>query len=667
MTYRYIDIETYCNLDLTAVGLKNYIEHYSFEITLIGWVDVDQNTTMTMKEIENQFKQINTDKSNDWKEQFIEGFNNPDMIIVCHNVPFEKAAFEKVLNVKLDINKFRCTMTKCYQVGLPGALGKVSKALNLSYAKKDNTILLNYFAKPCRPTKVNFGRIRNLWHHDNYKWEEYCEYNKYDVLAMIELDTKVLCHFDVPQIEYDLWKLDHKLNSKGINVDVKLISSAVYYVLVNESKTKEKMELLTGLENPNSTTQLKTWLSMKCPEMAITSINKENIKIIYDNTHDAKVREVIQCRQILAKTSIKKYIAIDKIHREGKLYNLLQFAATGTGRWAGRAFQVHNLPKNKLGGNLDQIRNSYKNKTRPFTNDLSFELSQLLRTVIIPENDKTLLVCDYSSIEARVAAWVAGEQWVIDVFKNDGKIYEAMAAKMFGKDIEEITKDERADGKVAVLAGGYGGGYKAFQQFAPDWDDDKAKIMVDYFRDNNPNIVNVWSRIEKAAKYTIKNNATTRVNGLITFRMFKGCLLIGLPSGRNLHYVRARLRTETKENTVSRSGKLYTYEDIIFEHVNPLSKTWDVSNTYGGKLFENIVQAIARDILANALLTLDQKGHDILFHVHDEIITQIDNDCDENLEIAILKTRMCKLPDWADGLPINADGYACKYYMKEED
>lgn len=666
MTDRYIDIETYCILDITKVGLKNYIEHYSFEITLIGWVDVDQNSTMTMKEIEDNFKQIEDFKSNEWKEYFIAGFNNPDINIVCHNVPFEKSAFEKVLNIKIDIEKFRCTMTKCYQVGLPGALGKVSKALNLTYDKKENTILLNYFSKPCKPTKSNFGRLRNLY-HDTSKWQEFCNYNKFDVLCMVELDKKVLCHFDIPQIERDLWKLDYKLNSKGVNVDVMLISSAVDYVLANEIMTKEKMELLTGLQNPNSTTQLKSWFVSKCPELRIISIDKEHIKHLYDNTHDAKVREVIQCRQILSKTSTKKYITLDKIHHEGKLYYLLQFAATGTGRWAGRAFQPHNLPKNKLGGNIDQIRNSYKNKTRPFSELLPFELSQLLRTVIIPDANKKLLVCDYSSIEARVAAWVAKEEWVIEVFKGDGKIYEAMAAKMFGKNIEEVTKDERADGKVAVLAGGYGGGYRAFQKFAPDWDEDKAKIMVDYFRDNNPNIVNIWSRIEKAAKYTITNNATTRVNGMITFKMLKGCLLIVLPSGRTLNYVRAKIRTEVRENTVSRSGKLYSYEDITFEHVSPERKLWGISTTYGGKLFENIVQAIARDILANALLYLDKKGHDILFHVHDEIITQISNNCDENLEIAILESQMCKLPEWAYGLPLDAEGYACKYYMKEED
>jgi DNA polymerase bacteriophage-type len=674
MIYRFLDIETYCNLDLTIVGRKNYMEHPSFEINLIGWVDLLETELQdfSMKEIENEFEQIEDLK--DWKQFLIDGFNNPNITLVAHNAAFEIAAFEKVLNIAIDLNRVLCTMVKCYQTGLPGALDKASKVLKLEYAKLPGKTLIKYFASPCRATKTNGGRIRNMPSDNPSKWDEYKFYNKYDVLATVELYKKVLLNFPQPDIEHKLYMLDRKINNKGLRIDTQLVHNAVDYVLENEKICNDRLVELTGLSNPNSTTQMTSWLKKYCPDQVITSIDKDRIKIIAEESKSTTVKEVIKLKQMLSKTSTKKYITLEKIIHGGRVYDTLAFTATGTGRWAGRGFQVHNLPKNKLKENMEQIRQAYKHKTRPITDDLSFELSQLLRTVIIPDEGKILLVCDYSAIEARIAAWVAQEEWVLEVFREDGKIYEAMAMKMFNlPDISKVTQEDRQDGKVAVLAGGYGGGYKAFQNFAPDWEDDKAQIMVDYYRDSNPKIVKMWKKIENAVKYTIKNRAKTKITIIneigIIFKFKKGCLLIELPSGRNLTYVRAVIVAKTRNFNNTKKGTLYTQEVIQFEKLNSVTKQWDINNTYGGELFENIVQAIARDILANALLNLDSSKHDLLFHVHDEIITQVNITSKSEMftELQLLKGGMCSLPEWAEGLPISAEGFITPYYMKEDN
>lgn len=669
MIYRFLDIETYSNLDIKVVSRKNYMEHPSFEINLIGWVDVDPDQPIDMKKCEVSFQQIEelTDR---WKEIFINDFNNKNITLVAHNANFEVAAFERVLSIKINLNRVICTMVKCYQTGLPAKLDSVSKVLNLNYSKIAGINSIKYFANPCKATKVNKGRTRNMPNDNPVKWDEYKEYNKYDVLATIEL-FKVLINFPQPEQEHNLWMLDQKINKKGIKVDTDLIKHACNYIIINEKETMSRLEVLTGLPNPNSTTQLTAWFRSKCQDQVITSIDKMHLAELETNSEE--VKEVIKLRQVLSKTSIKKYITLEKIMHKGVLYDVLQFSGTSTGRWAGRGFQVHNLPKNKLGKDLDEIRKAYREGKRPITENLNFELSQLLRTVLVPSLGKTFLVCDYAAIEARIAAWVAQEEWVLAEFRGAGKIYEATACKMFDLEShDEVTKEYRNDGKTAVLACGYGGGEKAIANFAPDWPQSKRQIIVDYWRNSNPNIVKIWKAIENAAKHTIKNKSTTKVNNII-FKFKKGCLLIVLPSGRSLTYVRAQLAISKVPNDVTRNGKVYEYESIAFEAVDSLSKKWSTSKTFGGKLFENIVQAIARDVLAEALLRLDLLNYELVFHVHDEIIIEMDKNKDLTNELEIFRQVMCILPKWAEKtetmseLPINAAGFITDYYKKEED
>lgn len=657
MIYRFIDIETYCELDIRKVGRMKYIGHPSFEIIIVGWVDVDENDlinpSLRMESL--NFKQFTyMDFNSEVKNFLIQGFNDPNILMVAHNAPFEIGAFRKVLHVNINLDRVVDTMVMAYQSGLPASLDKLSKVLDLKNAKLAGTALINYFSKPCKATKTNKGRIRNLANDNPGKWEEYCTYNKYDVFATVEA-YNILKYFQQPLIEHELWKLDRKINEKGLKIDVMLLTRFIKYVNNQYAKDYKNLKKLTKLDNPNSNTQFKDWLDISMGEHTHT-VRKEALEMILERTNNPIVKNAILIKQRMNKTSLKKIYTLDEILYNGRLYDFLQFSGTGTGRWAGRGFQIHNLPKNKLGNEYDIYRRSYRKEERPMVKTLNFEISQLLRSLIIPDDGKKLMIVDYSAIEARVAAWFAGEHYLIEAFYNHRDIYIETAARMFDKPYDAITKEERQDGKVAVLACGYGGGANALASFAPDWPEEKRQLIVDFYRQSNSHIVDTWRIIEKSVKYTYKNRVTTKVNN-IHFSMKRGCLIITLPSGRTLNYVRFRIGQAS-------SNYNYTYDLLQFEGIDNVKKQWCVLNTYGGKLFENIVQAIARDLLAHALLTLDSHGYDILFHVHDEIICQANNPT--TTELNMMNKLMCQLPKWAKGLPIRAEGFISDYYMKEE-
>lgn len=645
MKFIFFDIETFCELDLIEVGLERYVRHRSFEINLIGWT-----IWLAEKEQPEAFQQAEIVQPEYW----ISHMDDPDTIFIAHNAPFEIRCMEKVLKHSFNLQRVICTQVWAYQTGLPGSLDRICEVLRLENKKlKSGTSLINYFAKPCTPSKANGLRKRNYPYHNMAKWENYREYNKYDVLVLVELYAKVLRYFPQPSFEHDYWILDQRINRSGLRIDIDLLSAINEYIAEWEMLRKAELKDLTNLDNPNSTQQLRLWFNKMIPNIVCLSIAKASLLEIQKENKDPKVNRVIELRKELAKTSLKKYTAVENALVQENLYYLFQFnGAERTGRWAGRKpLQVHNLPKNK-NPHLDQLRKTYKDRSRPITASLPFELSELIRTLIIPEDGTLLGICDYSAIEARIGAWYAKEDWVLDVFRGEGKIYEATAARMFDCKVGEVDEDMRQNGKTAVLACGFGGGEKAIERFQPLWPVEKRLVIVNYWRDQNPNIVRMWRKLNNAALHCIKNHTTVKVENL-TFHYRKRCMLIELPSGRKLTYLRAKV-TQTVNNYGNQ------VEQIQYEGKTDKG-CWSDCWTYGGKLFENIVQATARDILANALYHIDKAGYEILFHVHDEVIWQSNgNDLNE------IKKIMCENPVWAEGLPLAAEGFYNPYYKKED-
>ena len=661
MKWVIVDIETYSDVDLKKKGQKNYIASEAFSIDLIGWVVIKTDSFNDLKKVD-----VNKLKFYQWESgsslnPTLPDFNDKDTTWVAHNATFEINCFEKFFRTKMDLNKWLCTMVLSYKVGLPGALDTISKVLKLENHKKAGTSLINYFTKPCKPTKTNGYRTKNTPMNSPEKWQEYKTYNKFDVLATAELLIKVLCSFDYSENEHALWMLNQRMNSRGLRVDTKLIHAAIDYTKAQTEKINSKMKELTELENPNSSKQLQGWLQRQLPELLITSIDKEHIaelKNLIPST-DSNIQRVLDLRQMSSKTSLKKYetcqnlICVDNTFLyKGYLYNFLQFNGAGrTGRDAGRGVQIHNLPRNKLGSQVHEIRAAYRSYKRPITDNLTFELSQLLRTMFIPhDNHDTFIVADYSSIEAVVAAFIAGETWMLETFMEGKDLYKAMAMKMYELDsVREVTKELRQDGKVAVLACGYGGGRDAILSFAPDWDETKRQLIVDYYRVSNRKIVNTWHKLEEAAKYAIKNHCVTSIDNIISFKMKRGCLVCTLPSGRDIVYLRAGI----KDNRIQ------------YEYKTAKGK-WGTLNTFGGKIFENIIQALSRDILMHALIRLDKLGYKIAFHVHDEVIIEYEAEKAEK-ELDVIIHEMCQVPEWARGMPLKAAGFITPYYMKEEE
>jgi DNA polymerase len=610
-----------------------YANHESFKILLLAY-----------KIDDGDIKIIDLMKTKIPKE-IINIILSPDYLKIAHNATFEITCLSVYLRHKLNYEEWECTMLQCYRAGLPGSLKDVAKILKLPNQKMDEgTLLIKYFSKPCKATKINGGRTRNLPEHDLIKWDTFKEYCGQDVAVEYELYKK-LEWVEPSEFEKRLCVLDRKINARGVKIDKQLVESAIYYSVSHAELCMDEARIITGLSNPNSVAQLKAWI-LERTNFKVDSLTKDTIdslKVLF--AQDKDVCRVLDLRQQLSKTSIKKYITMLNSEYNGSLHNTLQFlGASRTGRWSGRKVQIHNLPKNKLGEDLDSIRESYKNGTAKITEKTPFELSQLLRTVFIPEEDYVLSIVDFSAIEARVLAWLANEKWVMEVFEGDGKIYEATASKMFDVKLEDVTKEQRSMGKTAVLACGYGGGIRAIQNFAPDFEDDKAKVIVDYWRNANKRIVKFWKEVENCIKHTLQTGIPTKYLYL-KFRKTKGCLIITLPSGRPLIYLRAKV-----ENN-----------EITYEGVNQTTKKWETKPAWGGLFVENITQAVARDCLAESLINLSNVGFDIAMHIHDEICcvtvsNQVDN----------MKYIMNKNIEWAPGLVLRSEGFSSKYYMKEE-
>jgi DNA polymerase len=645
----HIDIETYSSADIKKAGLYKYTESPDFEILLIAYaIDDDPVKIIDLKNC---------------SEKEILDFTNllidPNILKHAHNATFERIAFKRI-GYDIPVDQWRCSMIKAAYCGLPLALDEVSKVLDLGAKGKldTGTALINYFCKPCKPTKTNEGRTRNLPDHDPEKWERFKLYCINDVEAERETE-RILEPYEIPEIEWTYYQLDQKINDRGVLIDINFANNALSARDSEKEILFSEIRRLTGVENPNSDAQIKQWV-YEATGKRITSLAKESLLSLLGQFENGTVRRVLELREETGKTSVNKYASmLSSACSDSRGRGYMQFyGANRTGRWAGRFVQVQNLPRNFI-KDLDicrQIVNTGDQGIIHFSFDnVSDTLSQLIRTAFVAKEDHTFVISDFSQIEARVLPWLAGAEWKLEIFRNGGDIYKASASNMFGIAIEDITKEDRQLGKISELALGYGGSAGALEKMEKSvfgdnhepLSQDRKKELTTRWRAKNPEIVEYWSRLDKASKRTMETKRPVRV-GSVTF-LYDGLYLrIELPSGRKLFYYKPSF-------TTNRFGGV----SIQYQGLNQETKVWGNIETYGAKIAENIVQAISRDLLAKGLLNLDKAGFNLVMHVHDEAVSEEKKDrLEEMCEI------MGALPVWAEGLPLKAEGFISKYYKK---
>lgn len=646
MTTLSIDIETYSSVDLIKSGVYPYAEAPDFEILLFGYSVDEGNVTV----IELAAGQV-------IPPDIFAALTDPCVLKTAYNAQFERTCISKYFDLDLPPEQWECSMARAAMCGLPLSLAAVSEALKLKESKMtEGKALINYFSKPCNPTRTNGYRTRNLPEHDPEKWRTFAAYNKRDVEVELQVRQAVLW-FPVSTEERELWILDQKINDTGVKVNLQLVQNAIIFDETAKTANMDKARELTGLENPNSAAQLKKWIAEETG-FIVESLSKSAVAQIIDEL-GGTASEMLALRQEMSKTSVKKYAAMNKaVCCDGRVRGLLQYyGANRTGRWAGRLVQVQNLPRNYL-PDLSLARSLVTSERyddlKLLYGNVPDTLSQLVRTAFIPSTGKSFIVADFSAIEARVIAWYAKETWRNEVFATHGKIYEASAAQMFRVPIESVTKGStlRQKGKVSELALGYQGGVGALKRMgALDMGvkEDELQGLVDAWREANKNIVKFWHEVNSAAIETVKRKTKTRLRN-IEFLYGKSCLFIRLPSGRMLTYFNAR---------VERGGE-YNSERILYDGMNQTTRKWKTLETYGGKLVENIVQATARDCLAAAMLRLDKAGYGIVMHCHDEVIIEGESGALEDC-----CSIMCETAPWAEGLMLRADGFESEFYKKE--
>lgn len=649
-----IDIETYSDNEISN-GVYKYVDTPNFEVLIFAYA-VDGGETV----------ELDLTKSS-LPEDIIDALTDPSIKKIAYNASFERVCLSKHLfgdeDKYLPPEQWECTKVWADELGLPGSLKRCAEYLGLEEQKDAaGTQLINYFSKPCKPTKANGQRTRNLPEHDTEKWDKFVAYCGQDVRTEMAIGD-FLKPYKLPDREWEHYYLDQRIHDRGVKIDLDLANQAVEIDNEMRAEGLEKMKTLTGLENPNSVAQLKEWLEGKGHPME-TMGKKIVQEMIESGEVTGDVKEVLETRLSLSNSSTKKYVMMqDATRSDGKMHGLLQFyGANRTGRWAGRLLQVQNLPRNYI-ASLDDARELVKRGERDSLEmvyeDVQDILKQLIRTGIVAKDGHRFIISDFSAIEARVIAWYAGEKWVIDAFNEHGKIYEATAAQMF--DLGPVTeydwkstegKAMRQRGKVATLALGYQGGkgslvsMGALEMGIPE---DELQDLVDVWRTTNSNIVKLWKETERFVKKALSSGQVVRGHQGLKFFKKEDFLFIQLPSGRKLSYCKPRLEP-------GKYGQKITYE-------GQGSKVYFVrEDTYGGKLVENIVQATARDVLAEAMLRLNAAGFPIVFHVHDEVIAECKHDehsLDEMNDI------LSQTPDWADGLPLAAEGFETEYYQKD--
>ena len=655
----FIDLETYSSVDISKAGAFKYVESDDFEIILLAyaWNDGPVHCIETHK-LDEYDEAFDFDQYCEL-EDVIAGLLDPDTVKVAHNSAFERAALSKHLGKDLPPEEWEDTMVMAAMNGLPQSLDACGAALQLTDQKiKEGTLLINYFCKPCKPTISNGGRTRNWPEHAPDKWERFVGYCVRDV-EVCQAIHKKLRGYQVTDFERTVWALDARINEGGVQIDTQLAEAAIAIDEELTAKCMAEMQRLTGLDNPNSVAQLKDWLAAVGIEA--DSLNKATVKDLLASVTDPTVRRVLELRQLLGKTSTTKYKAMTTaVCKDDRVRGLLQYYGAGrTGRWAGRLVQVQNLPQNHLDV-IDKVREIARQVDLE-TLELIYDsvpdvLSQLIRTAFIAMPGHTFLVADYSAIEARVIAYLANEAWRLEVFAGSGKIYEASYAKAFHVPIESVKKGspERQKGKIMELALGYGGGPNALKAFGADklgLSEAELQQLVDAWRAASPTIPKLWRRVETAAKQALANpgrryGVTREGSDLVcTYWRDKDALRCQLPSGRVLSYWAARLVDGS----------------VTFMGQNQTTRKWEKTETWGGRLVENIVQAFARDCLAVAMTRLTEAGYRIVFHVHDELIAE----APEGSRWEDMAEIMARPIDWAPGLRLPADGYDTKFYRKD--
>jgi len=638
------DIESFSDVDLVKCGVYAYADSPAFEILLFAYsfdggetqiIDLAQGEKLPA-EVEDAIFDVSVTKT-------------------AYNANFERTCLSKHFGRYIPPESWHCSAVQAAMLALPRSLEDVGRVLGLDEQKmKEGKELIRYFCVPCKPTKANGGRIRNLPRHAPEKWELFKTYCKRDVDVEKSIRRK-LHNFPIPESEMELYRLDQRINDRGVLVDMGLVRNAVSCEHLHKEVVTKRAYELTGLENPNSVAQLKGWLGDM--GMEAESLSKKAVAEMIAET-DGEVEELLRLRLLMAKTSVKKYEAMERsVCSDGRVHGMLMFCgANRTARWSGKIVQIQNLPKNYL-PDLELARDLVK-QGRFEDIELLYDstpnvLSELIRTAFIPKPGCRFVVADFSAIEARVLAWLSGEQWRLDVFTSHGKIYEASASSMFHVPMEEITKTSplRQKGKLAELGLGFGGAAGALISMGAldmGLTEEELPPLVAAWRKANPHITQFWWDVDAAAIKAVREKQKTKV-GKIIFEYKSGILFITLPSGRKLSYVKPRMAV----NKFGRDG--LTYEGISE------NKKWSRIETYGPKLVENIVQGTARDLLAEAMLRVEEKGYPIVMHCHDEIIAEMPEgtgSVDEMCEV------MAVQPEWAEGLPLRADGYQCSFYQK---
>ena len=640
-----MDIESFSDVDLIKCGVYAYADSPAFEILLFAY-SFDGGETQI----------IDLAQGEKLPAEVEEAIFDVSVTKTAYNANFERTCLSKHFGRYIPPESWHCSAVQAAMLALPRSLEDVGRVLGLDEQKmKEGKELIRYFCIPCKPTKANGGRMRNLPCHAPEKWELFKTYCKRDVDVEKSIRRK-LHNFPIPESEMELYRIDQRINDRGVLVDMKLVRNAVSCERLHKEVVTKRAYELTGLENPNSVAQLKGWLGDK--GMEAESLSKKAVAEMIAET-DGEVEELLRLRLMLAKTSVKKYEAIERSAcSDGRVHGMLMFyGANRSGRWSGKNVQLHNLPKNYL-PDLELARELVK-QGRFEDIELLYDstpnvLSELIRTAFIPKPGCRFVVADFSAIEARVMGWLSGEEWVLDVFRGDGKLYEMTASRMFGIPMSEIGKgsSERAKGKVASLACQYGGSSGALVSMGAldmGLTEEELPPLVAAWRKANPHMVQFWWDVDAAAVKAVTEKQKTKV-GKIIFEYKSGILFITLPSGRKLSYVKPRMAV----NKFGRDG--LTYEGISE------NKKWSRIETYGPKLVENIVQGTARDLLAEAMLRVEKKGYPIVMHCHDEIIAEVPEgtgSVDEMCEV------MAVQPEWAEGLPLRADGYECSFYQKQ--
>ena len=640
-----IDIETYSSAPLPKCGVYRYADSSDFEILLFSYA-LDDEPVVT----------IDLACGEQLPDAVLFALHDTETIKAAYNAQFERVCLSKYLGHWLDPHQWRCTAVMAAYLTLPARLADAAVALKLTQQKmEEGKDLIRYFSVPCKPTKINGGRTRNLPEHAPEKWALYKQYNAQDVETERAV-RKALEAYPLPEKEWELYALDQIINDRGVRIDKALVKKAIAVDSEFSARAYQKAQEITGLENPGSVSQLKAWLADQ--DVPMESLAKKLVKEKAAET-DGIVGELLKLRLELSKTSVKKYEAMARsVCKDGRVHGTLQFyGANRSGRWSGRLVQLQNVPQNHL-PDLDLAREIVKNgevdTIELLYGSVPNTLSELIRTAFIPKDGCQFIVADFSAIEARVLAWLAGEDWVLDEFRGMGKIYEATASRMYHIPKETIIKghpnyEYRQKGKQATLSCGYGGGVGALLAMGAQMPEEEMQPLVEAWRAANPHIVAFWSAMERAARKVIREKHSARVGKI---RMFykDDKLFMLLPSGRSLCY-------QSPHFTTNRFGN-----DSIGYYAPSAAGKMVVQESFGGKLCENVTQAIARDLLSHALLNLEAAGYPVVFHVHDEAVMEVP------LDFGSVKAAcdiMGQPPAWAVDLPLRAEGYCCMSYRKE--